>query len=110
MLLPVVMALSLALRHRLARGEAGKDDPLMPRFLLVFVAFVVAGSVGLIPKSVATPLSEAARACLVVAIAAVGLKTSAAEMKRVGARAFALLVTETVFLAGIVLAAQKLAG
>ena len=68
------------------------------------------GSLGLIPKPVGVALNEVARACLVIAIAAVGLKTSPLEMKKVGARAFALLGVEAVFLAGAVLAAQKFIG
>jgi uncharacterized integral membrane protein (TIGR00698 family) len=112
MLLPVVAALSLAVRHRLKHGgdTARGGDPLLPTFLLAFVGFVVAGSFGLIPKPLGTALNEIARGCLVVAIAAVGLKTSPLEMKKVGIRAFALLATETIFLAAIVLAAQAFLG
>ncbi len=44
-------------------------------------------------------MNEVARACLVVAIAAVGLKTSPLEMKKVGGRAMVLLVVEALFLA-----------
>ncbi len=109
MLLPVVMVISLVVRHRM-RGtdtEARGRDPLMPTFLLAFVAFVVVGSLGLIPKPVGAALNEIARACLVIAIAGVGLKTSPLELKKVGARAFVLLCTEAVFLVGFVLVAQK---
>ncbi len=112
MLLPTVTALSIAVRHSLRRGgeTTAGADPLLPTFLLAFVGFVVAGSVGLIPKPVGAALNEVARGCLIVAIAAVGLKTSPLEMKKVGMRAFALLATETVFLAVLVLGAQKLIG
>ena len=106
MLLPVVFVLTIAIRHRLRGGEARTGDPLLPPFLLAFAAFVVIGSLGLIPKPVGAALNEVARACLVIAIAAVGLKTSPLEMKKVGARAFALLGIEAVFLAGLVIAAQ----
>ena len=107
MLLPVVMTLSLTIRRR-SRGEAStRQDPLLPSFLLGFAALVVAGSVGLIPKAVGSVLNDGARACLVVAIAAVGLKTSPLEMKKVGLRAFALLAIQTLFLAVVVLGAQR---
>jgi uncharacterized integral membrane protein (TIGR00698 family) len=108
MLLPVVVAISLVVRHRFQRVDTRGRDPLLPRFLLAFGALVVIGSMGLIPAGVSTALGELARACLVVAIAAVGLKTSPLEMKRVGARAFALLAIEAAVLAAFVIGAQKL--
>jgi uncharacterized membrane protein YadS len=43
----------------------------------------------------------------VIAIAAVGLKTSPLEMKKVGGRAIALLGAEALFLAALVVATQK---
>jgi uncharacterized integral membrane protein (TIGR00698 family) len=108
MLLPVVVVVSLVVRHRL-QGTAGrKGDRVLPGFLLVFVALVAAGSAGLIPATVGGALNEIARACLIVAIAAVGLKTAPAEMKKVGGRAVALLGAETAFLAVLVLAMQRM--
>jgi uncharacterized membrane protein YadS len=80
----------------------------MPPFLLAFVALVAAGSVGLIPEWLGTALNSVARACLVIAIAAVGLKTSPLELKEVGARAIGLLGIEAAFLAAFVLAAQRM--
>ena len=106
MLLPIVMAFAMAL-HRKRGGEGPRAEPLMPPFLIAFVSLIVAGSLGLIPPAIAHALNEAARACLVVAIAAVGLKTSLLEMKKVGLRAFALLAVEAAFLAGLVLALQQ---
>jgi uncharacterized integral membrane protein (TIGR00698 family) len=110
LLLPVVMATSLIIRHRLRGAATARpgSDSLLPPFLVAFVAFVIVGSLGWIPKPVGTALNEISRSCLVVAIAAVGLKTSLLEIKRVGGRALVLLCTETVFLAAFVLIAQKL--
>ena len=109
MLLPVVMALTLVVRHRLRTSEVRSGDPLLPPFLVAFVVLVAVASLGLIPKPIGAALNEIARACLVVAIAAVGLKTSPLEMKKVGGRAVALLVVETLFLAGLVILVQRLA-
>ncbi|HEY2819131.1 MAG TPA: putative sulfate exporter family transporter [Casimicrobiaceae bacterium] len=108
LLLPVVFALTLAIRHRL-QGVERSGDPLIPFFLIAFMGLVVVGTLGWIPKPVGAALNEISRACLVVAIAAVGLKTSLLEIKKVGARAIVLLAVEAAFLAGLVLAAQRIA-
>jgi uncharacterized integral membrane protein (TIGR00698 family) len=99
MLVPVVMTLSLVF-HAHGTGE-GRT---LPGFLLVFVALVVIGSLGLIPTPILLALKSISRWCLVTAIAALGMKTSLKAMADVGGRAIALIVSETVFLAIFVLA------
>lgn len=107
LLLPIVMAFSIAVRQR--KGSAKRSgDPLFPPFLLGFVGLVAAGSLGWIPKPVGATLNEVSRGCLVIAIAAVGLKTSLLDLKQVGTRAIVLLATEAAFLAAFVLVALKL--
>jgi uncharacterized integral membrane protein (TIGR00698 family) len=108
LLLPVVVVLSIVVRHRMQATHRRGGDRLLPSFLVAFLAFVVIGSVGWIPKPLGGALNEVSRACLVVAIAAVGLKTSLVEMKKVGARAILLLGIEAAFLAVFVLVAQKI--
>jgi uncharacterized integral membrane protein (TIGR00698 family) len=108
MLLPVVMVIALVVRHRLRGAGPRTGDPLLPPFLFGFAVLVAAGSLGLIPPAVGAVFNDVARACLVVAIAAVGLKTSARELQKVGARAAALLVVEAAFLAVFVIAVQRL--
>jgi uncharacterized integral membrane protein (TIGR00698 family) len=108
MLLPVVMIVSLAVRHRVAGARSGGGDSLLPLFLLAFVAFVAAGSLGLIPEWLGATLNDAARACLVVAIAAVGLKTSPLELRKVGGRAAGLLGLEAAFLVVLVVGVQTM--
>ena len=106
LLMPVVMILSLVVRHRL-KGIERRDDPLLPPFLLVFVGLVILGSLGWIARPIGAALNEISRACLVLAIAAVGLKTSLLEMKKVGPRAIVLLGAEAIFLGAFVLIVQK---
>ena len=60
-------------------------------------------------KPVGAAMNEISRACLVVAIAAVGLKSSPLEMKKVGRQAMLLLGIDAIFLGALVLAAQKFA-
>ena len=108
LLLPTVVAVSFAVRHRLQGIGARRGDPLLPPFLLAFVALVVVGSFGWIPAPVGAAINEVSRACLVLAIAAVGMKTSLADMRKVGPTAIALLAIEATFLGGLVLAGVAL--
>lgn len=112
MLLPVVVGLSVAFRMRAqARGEAQggerrRGDPLLPPFLVGFIVLLVIGSMGMIAPPVGAALNGLSRACLVVAIAAVGLKTSLLEVRKVGLRAALLLAAEALFLVVFVLLTQ----
>ena len=111
----VVLALSVALRQ--ARDAAlqahhGPDAPpaaeraaLVPWFLWVFVGALLLNSAGAIAPDVQAALGHASRACLVVAIAALGIKTSFMQLARAGWRPFVLIVAETLFLALWVLVA-----
>ncbi len=102
----VVIVSSLFKRQREAEGAAAqKKQPLVPWFLWVFVALVIVNSVGAVPAAVQAGLSDISRDCLVVAIAALGMKTSFKQLARSGWRPFALLLVETLWMAGLVLAA-----
>lgn len=103
----VVIVSSVFKRQRAAEGAAAaqKKQALVPWFLWMFVALVVVNSVGAVPAAVQTGLSDISRDCLVVAIAALGMKTSLRQLARAGWRPFALLLVETLWMAGLVLAA-----
>jgi len=106
MLLPVVMVLSVVMIHGRASGDKKQLASLMPTFLIGFVVLVVVGSMGWIPAPVGNVLNELSHACLVIAIAAVGLKTSLLDVRKVGPRAAILLGAEALFLVGFVLLVQ----
>ena len=100
MLVPVVMSLTFIFRaHNVS--AAGRR---LPGFLVVFVLLVLINSTGVIPPVVLDVLKSVSRWCLVTAIAALGMKTSLKAMAAVGWKAIALIVSETVFLAVLVLA------
>jgi len=109
MLLPVVTLVALAVRRRLPGTHPHARVAPLPPFLVAFVVFVLLATLGVIPQAVGSLLSEIARGCLVVAIAAVGLKTSPLELRKVGARAALLLGIETLFLASFVALADRFA-
>ncbi|WP_082554787.1 YeiH family protein [Caulobacter sp. Root1455] len=104
LLMPVVLGLMLALRGRRAEGEPrARLQP--PLFLLGFAALVVVGSLGLLPPVATEAASTVSRWCLVGAVAALGMKTSFGALVKVGWRPVLLIVTETVWIAGLVLVA-----
>ena len=112
LLAAVVAGVSFAFRHERAAAAAPAADgrkpaqqPLLPWFLWLFIAMVLVNStLGLTPK-LQDALGLASRACLVVAISALGMKTSFMQLARMGWRPVALIVAETLWLALFVLAA-----
>ncbi len=100
MLVPVVFVLSVILRRR--GGQAGKLP--VPVFVIAFCLFVAINSSGVVPAAAADWLVELSRWCLVAAIAALGVKTSLRALARIGIRPVSLVLAETLFIAGWVLA------
>lgn len=96
MLLPVCLAIGLALHVRGA--AAARAAPLLPGFAIVFALLVAVNSFGLIPSAVVEAGSTLSRACLVMAIAAIGMKTSLRSLVDMGVRPVVLIVAETVVL------------
>ena len=106
MLLPVVMVLSVIMIRGRADGGQQSLGSLMPAFLIGFVVLVAVGSMGWIPQSANDAINEVSHACLVIAISAVGLKTSLLDVRKVGPRAAILLGIEALFLVSFVLLVQ----
>ncbi|OUM02023.1 YeiH family protein [Variovorax sp. JS1663] len=106
----VVFAVSLAYKRARASAQPGADGslagktPLVPWFLLLFVAMVALNSAGLVPAAAAQGLAETSQVLLVVAVAALGMKTSFRELAKAGWRPVALILVETLWLAGLALA------
>ena len=82
-----------------------KKQPLVPWFLWVFVFLVGINSLGFVPTEVGKGMNDLSRLCLVVAISALGIKTSFQELAKSGWKPFTLLVVETVWMAAFVLLA-----
>lgn len=100
-LLPVVIGIGWA--YRTVAGPGVQTQPLLPHFLIGFIALVVLGSVVPLPAIVVSGASEVSRWCLLVAIAALGVKTSFAELFALGWKPLALILAETVILLVFVL-------
>ncbi len=101
---PIIILLSLIIRRLDVSTETGKErPPLVPFFIIIFVAFAGLNSLGVMPATIADMLGEFSRWALLIAIAAVGMKTSLRKVLDVGGAAIALIVAETVFIACLIL-------
>lgn len=104
MLAPVVLVAAVLIRTYAEAPEDGKRPPLLPFFVVGFLVLATFNSMGLIPTFIADFMSQASRWMLLIAIAAVGMKTNLKRVLAVGGPAIALLITETIFIAGLILA------
>lgn len=101
LLAPVVLIGALILRRSAPVGI--KRPPLLPGFVIGFLGLVALNSFGLIPAMVTEVSGAVSRACLVTAVAAVGIRTSLARLRAVGVAPVALMLGQTVFIAVFVL-------
>lgn len=104
LLMPVLLCISLGVRAG-AAGASGADGarstPLLPWFMVAFALLMLVNSSGLVPSLVQAVATQGSQVCLVVAIAAVGLKTSLRDVASLGWRPVLLLVVATLFLAAL---------
>lgn len=102
MLVPVVIVVTWLFRTN-KTNDHSQRIPMVPGFLLAFVALVTINSTGVLPHGLTEGMGNLSRSCLVVAIAALGVKTSLQKLAQVGWRPIIMLVGETIFLAALVL-------
>ncbi len=105
MLAPVVLLFALVVRAKgLEEQDAsGKRPPLIPGFVVAFLVLATLNSLGWVPEMVAEFFSDVSRWALLIAIAAVGMKTSLSRIFEVGGQGIALIVINTLFIAVFVL-------
>jgi uncharacterized integral membrane protein (TIGR00698 family) len=104
LLAAVVVAVAMAMR---APGDApGRwPRPLLPGFLLLFLGLALLQSTAGLPESLRWALGEASQACLMMGVAALGMKTSFAALRSAGWRPALLMLGTTAWIALFVLAA-----
>ncbi|WP_189079965.1 YeiH family protein [Mangrovihabitans endophyticus] len=93
MIIPIVLALAATVRHRDGAAPAEARPArwraavaLVPWFLVGFVLVAALNSAGLIPAAAHPPAHRAALVCIAVALAAIGLSTDVAGLRRAGPR------------------------
>ncbi len=102
LLVLVVAGIGLTLRRRRGAEAQSDEPPLLPWFLVVFVVLVALNSLRHLPASVEPVLSSVSQACLLIAVAALGLKTALRSLADAGWRPLLLMLMETFWLAGAV--------
>jgi uncharacterized integral membrane protein (TIGR00698 family) len=108
-LVPIVLILCIVFQSRSGTTEVN-TQPLVPFFLIGFIWLMLANSFGFVPAIAAEWFNMASRACLVVAIAALGMKTSFQSLASLGWTPVFMLVAETVWLALFMLVAMAVMG
>jgi uncharacterized integral membrane protein (TIGR00698 family) len=97
-MLPVVLMLvALALRLG-SHGAAQERIALLPWFMILFLALVILGSIVELPEALVDQLNTLSRAFLIIAIAALGIKTSLKALTAVGGGHLAVVIVETLVL------------
>jgi uncharacterized integral membrane protein (TIGR00698 family) len=99
-LVPVVITISL-ITHR-SRAESRDKRPLLPWFLVAFVALVIINSSGWVPADAHTLLTPVSSWCLLTAVAALGVKTSLRALADAGLAPVSVMVIQTLLLAAMV--------
>lgn len=106
-LAPAVVVLGLVFRQPGESAAAVRGMPV-PGFLLAFFALMLIGSSGLIPRAALAALAHGSQGCLLMAVAALGAKTSVRDILAPGPRPLLALCLQTVLIAVLALAGAAL--
>ncbi len=96
LLAPVVFTIAMIFSRNAGAEATGRAFPI---FLLGFAALMAANSFGLVPEEWRASLAGASRFALVVAVSALGVKTSLKDLFEVGPKPVAALALQTAWLA-----------
>jgi uncharacterized membrane protein YadS len=99
----VGQGMDMATGMEASSGKAPRP-PLLPGFVLAFLALAALNSLGFVPEAVSGFGSDLSRWALLAGIVAVGMKTSLRRVLDVGGDAVALIVAETLFIGLFILA------
>lgn len=101
LLMPIVMMVFFAFKERDSQMEAGVSA-FIPGFLIMFFLLAFLKNIGVIPAWLIEIIRVVSSNLLVVAIAAIGIKTSLKQVLSVGWRPVLLMGSETVLLASLI--------
>jgi uncharacterized integral membrane protein (TIGR00698 family) len=93
-MLPIVLVTLLLV----LRGQGASRSISLPWFLVAFLVLVGLGNLVELPAVVTETANTLSRACLLVAVAALGMKTSLAELSKVGVPKLMVIIGSTLVL------------
>ncbi len=89
-IIPYVLIFSIITERLEARSECGNGRisvnlrKIFPYFIIFFLVVVAIRSTGIIPDALVGALSGTSKFCMVMALSAIGLKTSFGDIKNIG--------------------------
>ena len=99
LLAPVIIIASLTIQLKISKISENKVKPtILPVFVIAFVVMVFINSLDIVPSFIQTLSEKVSRWSLLIAIGAVGLKTSLQDVLNVGGSAIILLFFQTIFI------------
>lgn len=102
LLAPVVFIIALIFSRAGASAEASQRA--FPIFLIGFAVLMAVNSAGVIPQEARALLTDASRWAFVIAVSALGVRTSLKELFSLGPRPASVMVAQTALLAALVAA------
>lgn len=107
LLLPIVMIIFFSFK---SRSKDTVNEPIstklttfVPSFLIVFFVLALLNNLALIPEVIVQIIQTLSNGLLVIAIVAIGVKTSLKQIASVGWKPVFLLTSETIFFAVFIL-------
>jgi uncharacterized integral membrane protein (TIGR00698 family) len=108
MLLAPLIA-GIALRRRRVGTTAGARPPLVPPFIVAFVAMVAVASIGVIPDRTLVRIDDLRTVLLGMALFALGTRVNVKRLRQIGARPLALGLGSWLLIAVVAYAGVRLA-
>lgn len=102
LLMPIVMMVFFVFKEKNSKMSGGVSA-FIPGFLIMFFVLAFLKNVGVLPPLLIDIIRSLSSYLLVIAIAAIGVKTSLKQVLSVGWRPVALMASETLFLAGLII-------
>lgn len=89
-IIPTVLIFSFVNEQVEARAQKGGERPpiqfkkIFPFFIIFFLVVVALRSFGIIPEAIVPPIANTSRFAMVMALSAIGMKTSFGDLKEIG--------------------------